>query len=588
MSDGKSAAADDANWLCSRERETFRALVLAAALDVMEREGPEAVTLGAVARQTKIPRATVYSLFSNRQALLSQLVSTQRLGEPVIATDPPPPEDPPKEEMPVSGEEPAAVAEQSPSAATPEERDTTEADCPKAAHPEERDATDTDCAVLEATPAREATVEGEPPQAEDGITNTRAAYDELMREQAEVLQTLTKQVIVPKPRERTDVSRLDARLTVTEQSLAALEQRIGERLKSLTAETSSLNETLQGLRMRLHKFEERQQAALAQLKLEVHRLGKGEASLPSPLPLPEPELDALVEPMEPVAEEADAADVPKMPTYLTSARLAAIHASARAAAMPPPQRSKPPVRRFLRRNRWLLVAVGAVLVGWFDVYVFAHYQPALGAASQEQSQTARPRTVRAAWSPRAQLIRGMKYLNGTGVPVNIDNARLWLERAALSGQPIAQNLMGVMYQTGTGAPQNIAAAIRWYEASAVQGNLKAMTNLGKVYAGGWKEGTDYVKAAEWFTKAASYGEVDAQFDLAILYERGEGVPRNLLQAYKWYMIAGKSGDHKAALRASTLASQIDPNALQAADEAIASYAPLRRDAAANDVPTVSG
>jgi localization factor PodJL len=258
---------------------------------------------------------------------------------------------------------------------------------------------------------------------------------------------------------------------------------------------------------------------------------------------------------------------------------------------PPPRPVRSIARRFVRRNRWLLVAVAAVLVVWFDVYVFAHYQAADAAAPDPQQQVVlhpRPANGPIAWSPRAQLVRGLKYLNGTGVQVDVDKAHLWLERAALRGNAVAQNLMGVLYQTGTGVRADTPAAIRWYEAAAMQGNLQAMTNLGKVYAGGWKEGTDYVKAAVWFAKAAQYGEVDAQFDLAVLYELGQGVSRDRLEAYKWYMIAGKNGDSHAATRAAALASELEPEELQAADAAVTGYAPIAVDRAANDVPVVSG
>jgi localization factor PodJL len=111
-----------------------------------------------------------------------------------------------------------------------------------------------------------------------------------------------------------------------------------------------------------------------------------------------------------------------------------------------------------------------------------------------------------------------------------------------------------------------------------------MTNLGKLYAGGWRDGVDYVKAAGWFGRAAAYGEADAEFDLAILYERGLGVSRNLAEAYKWYAVAGAGGDSHARARAEILAAQLQPEELEAAKRAAASFQPLPADPRANAVP----
>jgi len=425
-------------------------------------------------------------------------------------------------------------------------------------------------------------------------------YDELARAQAEALQELSKQVMVAKPRQRDAaeqaLSRLDVRLSITEKNLTALEQRVGDRMKSLDVDVSSVAERLHGLRQRLDKFEEKQTAALAQLRFDVHNLAPNPAhvavavaepvadSVPDVAPVPEQQTaEALTIASEPDGQIATA----RMADYLLSARRAAIDAGRMAAQ---PVKRKSVWQRIVGKRHWVILAVAAVLVIWFDVYVFAHYQPALGSAAPVAAQPVivpAPK-VRAEWSPHAQLVRGLKYLNGTGVPVDLAMARLWIERAALRDQPVAQNLMGVFYQTGTGVTANLPVAIGWYEGAAEHGNLKAMTNLGKLYAGGWPQGTDFVKAAGWFAKAAAGGEGDAQFDLAVLYERGAGVPHNVMQAYKWYAISGASGDTHAATRAATLAAELTVEERQAADAAVAAFKPTASDKEANESPQVSG
>lgn len=419
------------------------------------------------------------------------------------------------------------------------------------------------------------------------------SYDNLMRQQAEALNALTKQVIVSKPHQRDGaeaaLSRLDARLTVAEHSLAALEQKTGDQFKSMRTETSALAERLHGLRQRLEKFEERQTTALAQLRFEVHNLNHGRDPLPEPQdvtpPGPPPD-EYLPETSEPPETEDKQPEPPRMADFLLSARRAARDAAERE-AVPAPHRRKPRWKRLFGRRRWVIVAVLAVLVAWFDIYVFAHYQPAEGAQPQTVKAALRPAVkARPVWSPRAQLVRGLRYLNGTGLPVDVVKARMWIERAALRGQPVAENLMGVLYQTGTGVPTDMPVAIGWYEGAAKHGNLKAITNLGKIYAGGWPEGTDFAKAAGWFAMAAAYGEVDAQFNLAVLYERGAGVSQSSIEAAKWYAIAAKSGDGKAAIRATTLTSQLTPDEQDAVEEAVAAYTPQQPDPTANETPAI--
>jgi TPR repeat protein len=411
------------------------------------------------------------------------------------------------------------------------------------------------------------------------------SYDGLMRAQAQALDQLTRRVIVPGRRDGTDavLSRLETRLGVAEKGITALEHRLDGGLKNLDGETGKLAASLKEIRHRVERFEERQQAALAALRLDLHNLApqrilssppaEAEAdparepgpdmaavlAFPITLPPPAPE-----EPPEPPAE----------PDYLHSARQAAIEAALAAQAAAKPKR-----RRFSRRSlkRWVLIGIAGFLVLWFDIYVFAHYAPAKADEVQPQAVLKQ----RQASGPRAQLLHGLRYLNGKGEPTDVDRAAQWIGRAAAGGDAVAGNFLGVFYQTGTGVGADMKTAIRWYEAAARQGNLKAMTNLGKVYAGGWREGVDYAKAAAWFNRAAQYGEVDAAFDLAILYERGQGVSRNLALAYKWYAVAGAGGDAKAAARAQFLITELTAEELDAARHALAAFKPQPADPKAN-------
>jgi localization factor PodJL len=185
---------------------------------------------------------------------------------------------------------------------------------------------------------------------------------------------------------------------------------------------------------------------------------------------------------------------------------------------------------------------------------------------------------------KAELIVGLKYLNGEGVAVNEAQAAKWLERAAEAGEPVAQYRLGTLYQHGKSVPVDAAKAAHWYLASAMQGNRKAMHNIAIAYAEGAGVKKDSTEAARWFSKAASLGFADSQFNLAVLYERGEGVPQSLIDAYKWYSVAATAGDAESKSRMDALATQLSADDKAAAQHAADSFKPVAADPRANVAP----
>jgi localization factor PodJL len=192
-----------------------------------------------------------------------------------------------------------------------------------------------------------------------------------------------------------------------------------------------------------------------------------------------------------------------------------------------------------------------------------------------------------AGNARAELIVGLKYLDGDGVPANDGEAAKWLGRAAEAGEPVAQYRLGTLFERGRGVPADAAKAIRWYQAAANQGSRKAMHNLAVAYAGGNGVKKDYAEASRWFLKAALLGLKDSQFNLAVLYERGFGVPQNLVDAYKWYAIAAAQGDGESKTRLAAISGQLNAEARAAAQHAADVFKPGQLDARANVAPTVA-
>ncbi len=189
---------------------------------------------------------------------------------------------------------------------------------------------------------------------------------------------------------------------------------------------------------------------------------------------------------------------------------------------------------------------------------------------------------------KAQLVVGLKYLGGDGVPANRGEAIKWLTKSAEAGEPVAQYQLGQLYTYGGGGVQiDAAKATRWYQAAANQGNRKAMHGLAVAYTDGTGVKKDYVEAARWFLKAANLGLIDSQFNLAVLYERGLGVPQNPVDAFKWYAIAAAQGDSESKSRLAAISSQLDNEARTAAQHAADGFRPGQLDARANVAPTVS-
>jgi len=192
-----------------------------------------------------------------------------------------------------------------------------------------------------------------------------------------------------------------------------------------------------------------------------------------------------------------------------------------------------------------------------------------------------------AGNPKAELIVGLKYLDGEGVPANDKQAAMWLERAAQAGMAVAQYRLGTMYERGRGVPADAAKATQWYQAAANQGNRKAMHNLAVAYAEGSGVKKDFAEASRWFSRAANLGLSDSQFNLAVLYERGLGVPQSLLDAYKWYAIAAAQGDTESKSRIAAISAQLSADARAAAQHAADTFRPGPLDARANVAPTIA-
>ena len=109
----------------------------------------------------------------------------------------------------------------------------------------------------------------------------------------------------------------------------------------------------------------------------------------------------------------------------------------------------------------------------------------------------------------------------------------WLVSAALKGCAMAQYQIGLHYKQGRGVPCDAVEGAKWLLAAAEQGYAGALCYLEPV------PGNDplNVRIAKQLRKDAEKGNMHAQYRLGQCYAKGEGVPQSYAEALKWYHAA---------------------------------------------------
>jgi len=177
----------------------------------------------------------------------------------------------------------------------------------------------------------------------------------------------------------------------------------------------------------------------------------------------------------------------------------------------------------------------------------------------------------------AQLILGLLYYEGKGVPQDYAQAALWIRKAALQGNAEAQATLGGVYELGKGVQEDDAEAAAWYRKAAEQGNAGRVpisvvqNHLGRLYATGKGVPQDDGEAARWFRMAAERGDASAQLSLGAVYLYGVGVPQDYGESYFWVRLAsaGKASGAKPeeiGALLGVIASHLTPAAVSQAQE----------------------
>ncbi|HEY4140816.1 MAG TPA: hypothetical protein VGM57_05345 [Pseudolabrys sp.] len=165
----------------------------------------------------------------------------------------------------------------------------------------------------------------------------------------------------------------------------------------------------------------------------------------------------------------------------------------------------------------------------------------------------------------------VRFADGRGVPVSLEDAARWFERAASKGLAPAQFRYASLLEKGQGVKKDLVQARKLYLAAAGKGNGKAMHNLAVLYAEGAEGKPDYVNAAQWFRKAAQRGVADSQYNLGVLCARGLGTEKNAAESYQWFSLAAAQGDKESAKKRDEIATHMDAESLAAAQRAVQNF-----------------
>lgn len=145
----------------------------------------------------------------------------------------------------------------------------------------------------------------------------------------------------------------------------------------------------------------------------------------------------------------------------------------------------------------------------------------------------------------AQALLGLSYLTGRAVTRNPAEALKWLRLAAGKNYPKAEGLLGLALITAAEV-RNEEEGRRWARKAAADGDPLGQALLGELLLFG-RAGVEKNEAegAAWMRKASEQGDARAQFMLASLLANGVGVAKDPVQSRFWLELAAAQGHAEA-------------------------------------------
>ncbi len=152
---------------------------------------------------------------------------------------------------------------------------------------------------------------------------------------------------------------------------------------------------------------------------------------------------------------------------------------------------------------------------------------------------------------QAQKIVSQEYLWGDSLEKDYEKARVWMEKAALKGDPDAQVSLGRYYVSDFGFDDD-QKAFDWFMKAAEQGYAEAERIVGLSYINDFCVARDESACNMWLSKAVEHGDVEAKMSLGINYIDGVGGNKRIYDGLRLLEEAATEGFHKAQIRLATL------------------------------------
>lgn len=579
--------------MSQRERSATRESLIEVARLIVERDGEPALTLGAVADEAGLARATVYGFFSGRNELLEALdpskpAAMRLVPQPRTEDDEPEiwancqpdlrsflPEEAAPDEEPapsdawtvppaaqaaaVAEETPAQIApaadaapaaEDEPAAACVEEASAAEAavDEPAAAAVDEPPSVETapaadeepaDDAVDAVAPAETVHAAEEPapePAAEeppvlDAGEDERASQDGRRRLQAAHLEEIAKRLILPE----------SALKHGTDAVIARLDTRIRVLEKSITGLETRQSAADTDAPKRLRAVT----GMVEQLQARADTADGKQLQTVSELRLSIHQLESRIGALEAPGRGPVAADWPMPPV---DAAPIAMAPDADAPEIPPEDAPEDAEAALSDnpRHAYLSTVRSLAKEG-------ARQAEERESAYEVERRSRRRRMVAAACVAAVSLgVVGVLFLLRPGAhgvsmaqsrpgpaPMATHSALAPLDRLsalAQKGDAAAELLVGLKY-----LQSNDALAAQWLARAAGHSNAVAENALGALYQSGRGVTGDLVKAAALYEASAAQGNRHAMSNLAVLYAGADAQHRNFADAARWFQRSASLG-----------------------------------------------
>lgn len=98
------------------------------------------------------------------------------------------------------------------------------------------------------------------------------------------------------------------------------------------------------------------------------------------------------------------------------------------------------------------------------------------------------------------------------------------------------------YLAGAGVPRDVKQGVLLLERSAQQGFVKAQYELAVALRDGTGLAADEQRALTWFRMAAEAGDARAQHEVGAMFMAGKGTKPDAVKGYAWLSIAAANGD----------------------------------------------